>query len=195
MKLTPQTFITADTHFYHDAIIHLGHRPTDFNERIIENWNKVVGKHDKVLHLGDLILDNKEKAMELGKRLRGEKYLIIGNHDGHSDSWYRDCGFTVVEPIYKQFKDKYDRRINVLFTHEPVIPLPYLAMEPPIEDVVQGLWFNIHGHIHSSIPHCFAGENHRGIATTNHHYDVGVDAHNFELVPLYTILDYFFSTI
>lgn len=175
MNLTPQFFLIADTHFFHDAILHLGHRPKDFEELIVENWNKVVDKHDKVLHLGDLVLDNKEKAISICRRLKGEKYLIRGNHDEHSVSWFKDCGFTVVEPIYKVFKDKYEHRIPVIFTHEP------------IQDLPKG-WFNIHGHMHSHTHRDFSFQ-------TERHYDVGVDLNNFMPIPLYEILNRFFRLI
>ena len=180
MKLTPQTYLVADTHFCHDAIMHLGHRPEDFNKRIVKNWNSVVGSKTDVLHLGDLVLANKEKAMGICGLLRGEKYLIRGNHDEAGEQWFKDCGFTTIEPIYKKFKDKYENKIHVLFTHEPVVDLP------------KGNWFNIHGHLHSATPQGDLN-NHRHFNVTSHHYDVGVDANNFELVPLYRVLSLFFT--
>ena len=171
MKLTSNFYLTADTHFFHNALLHLTSRPENFDEMIVENWNKVVTKREKVLHLGDLSLGNKEKTMAISKRLRGEKYLIRGNHDGKGQTWFRECGFEVVEKIYKVFTNEYDQRIPVLFTHAPVLDLP------------RG-WFNIHGHLHSNKP-ISDDSNHRGIILNNQYYDVGVDAHNFKLVKLY----------
>jgi calcineurin-like phosphoesterase family protein len=167
MKLTNQTFITADTHFGHKRIAELQVRPENFEEVIVDNWNKVVGKHDKVLHLGDLVLSNKEEAIKICKRLNGEKYLIKGNHDHASDTWYKDCGFTVIEPIYKVM-EMYGCNMEVLFTHEPVEKLP----EP---------LFNIHGHMHNHTHRDFGFE-------TIRHYDAGVDLNDFTPIRLNLIL-------
>lgn len=168
MKITPQIFLTSDTHFGHTKLWETwGHRPKDFEETIVENWNSVVGKHDTVLHLGDLTLANKEKTMSWTNRLRGRKYLILGNHDNSSVSWYRDCGFEVIPASFQKFGQKDDSYMKVLFTHEPTLDLP------------EG-WFNIHGHLH--------GDNHRNIITTPKHYDVGVDANDLKPVRLYDVL-------
>lgn len=173
MKLTPQIFLIADTHFYHSNLWKICGRLEDSDERIIKNWNQTIGKNDKILHLGDVIFSNKEKAIDVLNNLNGEKYLIRGNHDGQSETWFKDCGFVTIEPIFKRFKDKYDNWINVLFTHEPVFDLP------------KG-WFNIHGHMHCDI--------HRGnLPNSEYYYDVGVDGNDFTPVPLYQILSEFFK--
>ena len=142
-------------------------RPDDYNELIIDGWNSVVGKQDLILMLGDLSFANKEKTIEYCDQLRGRKYMVRGNHDGNSISWYKDCGFTVVEPIYKRFKDKYDNYTTVLFTHIPVLDLPEK-------------WYNIHGHLH--------GNNHRGEKPTNRHFDVSVEPLNYIPIKLGKIL-------
>jgi calcineurin-like phosphoesterase family protein len=167
VKLKPNFFLTADTHFGHSKLLELQGRPRDVDEIIVIEWNKLISKKDSVLHLGDLALTNKMATKVLTDRLNGKKFLIRGNHDGHSETWFQDCGFTTVEPIFKRFKDKYENYISVLFTHEPVQDLP--------ED-----WFNIHGHLH--------GDDHRNIETTSRHFDVGVDVHNYKPIRLYDIL-------
>lgn len=168
MKITPNIFLTADTHFGHSKIWDTwGHRKEGFEEEVIENWNVVVGKHDVLLHLGDLTLTNKEKTIGWTSQLRGRKYLIRGNHDSGSDTWYRDCGFEVIPNAYQRFGQKDGSYIHVLFTHEPVLGL------------LKG-WFNIHGHLH--------GDKHRGIDTTPSHYDVGMDACGLKPVKLSEIL-------
>lgn len=168
MKLTPHWFLTSDTHFDHSKLVNLGMgRPGNFSELIVENWNKVVGKKDFVLHLGDLTMTNKEKTKSYTQRLNGQKFLIRGNHDGASDTWYQECGFTVVEPIFKIFKDKYDNWHKFLFTHVPVAPLP-------------DEFFNVHGHLH--------GNSHRGNVPNGYQYfDVGVDCTNFTPIRLYEV--------
>lgn len=170
MNLTPQFFLTADTHFGHEKH-RLLERSEDFNEVIIENWNSVVGKKERVLHLGDLTFCGKEETIEWCKQLHGKKYLIKGNHDSHTVGWFKDCGFRVVEPIYKIFKDKYDNYNNFLFTHVPAAQM------------LTGRWFNVHGHMHGRT------NSHPEVDfLTRNHYDVGVDCHDFKPIRLYDIL-------
>lgn len=173
MRIRPSIYLTADTHFWHSRLWKdWGHRKEGFEKDLIAAWNSVIRKDDVVLHLGDLSLANKEKTKECTDQLKGKKYLIRGNHDGNTDTWYRDCGFEVIPNAYQRFKQKDGLYIHILFTHEPVIPLPYLSMNES--------WFNIHGHLH--------GDSHRGIVTTDHHFDVGVDAIGFKPIPLYKAL-------
>ena len=76
------TFFISDTHFNHNKIIQYCKRPfknaLEMNERIIEEWNKVVKENDLVYHLGDIGWGNMTPIL---KRLKGKKFLIIGNHD------------------------------------------------------------------------------------------------------------------
>jgi calcineurin-like phosphoesterase family protein len=167
MKLTEQWFVISDFHFGHENLCNLTLRPPNYNELIINGWNAVVGKHDSVLFLGDLSFVNKEKTIEYCNQLRGEKYMIRGNHDGASEKWYKDCGFTVIEPIYRRFKDKYDNYKTVIFTHEPVLDLP-------------DNWYNIHGHLH--------GNEHRGEKPTDRHFDVSVDSVGYKPKRIYEVL-------
>lgn len=80
-----RTFFTSDTHFYHESIIKFCNRPfdsvEDMNEKLIENWNSVVGKKDSVFHLGDFCFGGANKWNEMIDRLNGKIYLILGNHD------------------------------------------------------------------------------------------------------------------
>lgn len=169
MKIRPSIFLISDTHFGHQKMIDLGYRKESHNEDIIRNWNSVVSKKDVVLLLGDLTMVNKEETMKFTKRLNGRKYLILGNHDDNSSKWYKDCGFEVIPPAMYFSHTKYDEAVKVMFTHEPVLPLPVD-------------WINIHGHLH--------GDNHRNIGTSSSHYDVSYDRIHIPK-PLYEILALF----
>ena len=56
-----RTWITSDTHFFHNRIIQYEDRPfanaMEMNEQMIERWNSVVRKDDLVYHLGDVMLN------------------------------------------------------------------------------------------------------------------------------------------
>jgi len=168
MKLNQQFYIISDTHFGHRNIVKHENRPENYAEIIVKRWNNVVKKDANVLFLGDLALTNKEDAKRWCDQLQGNKYMIRGNHDGASESWYQDCGFTTVPPIYKRFKDKYENYFSVLFTHEPVQDLP------------EG-WFNVHGHVHTKFD--------RHPELTLHHFNACVEVLDYTPKPLYEILD------
>ena len=50
-------------------------------EKLIKNWNSVVGKNAIVYVVGDFARCGKQKIIEIGQRLNGRKRLILGNHD------------------------------------------------------------------------------------------------------------------
>jgi calcineurin-like phosphoesterase family protein len=78
-------FFTSDTHFGHDAIIGLCHRPftgaDEMDETLIARWNEVVGPRDTVYHLGDFCYRNAKAASDYIGRLNGGIHLLAGNHD------------------------------------------------------------------------------------------------------------------
>ena len=80
------TFYTADLHFGHKNIIGFDSRPFDSVEQmdrlLIEWWNQKVTDADTVYIIGDLCYRSVHDPSWYLTRLRGKKYLIIGNHDG-----------------------------------------------------------------------------------------------------------------
>ncbi len=78
-------FFIADTHFGHNAIIDLCHRPfkcvEEMDSFMIERWNEKVSHNDTVYIIGDLFYKHKDPEKIL-KQLKGKKRLIVGNHDG-----------------------------------------------------------------------------------------------------------------
>ena len=78
-------FYIADPHFGHKAILRLSHRPfasvEEMDEALIRNWNGRVTDRDTVYILGDFWYRGKTPAVEILKQLKGQKFLIRGNHD------------------------------------------------------------------------------------------------------------------
>ena len=74
------TFFTADTHFGHKNVIRYCNRPfasaTEMDERLIENWNKIVGPDDLIYHLGDFTLLGEDLAAGYFQRLNGKIHII-----------------------------------------------------------------------------------------------------------------------
>lgn len=75
---------TSDLHLGHKNIISFDGRPFDSLDEmqsvIIKNWNERVKKSDDVYILGDMFWDNKLAPIIL-PQLKGQKHLILGNHD------------------------------------------------------------------------------------------------------------------
>jgi len=122
-------WIISDTHFFHRNIIKYTGRPfetvTEMNEAIVKNWNDCVGKDDLILHLGDFGLSSSRNLEKIIKRLKGIKWIIIGNHD-RSRNWYVSRGFdrAVKKPLETR---------DYIFSHRPILPCKKI---------------NIHGHMH-----------------------------------------------
>lgn len=99
------------------------------NEKIIDNWNKVVKKFDKVFHLGDFCFGRHN--IEIADRLNGQKRLILGNHDCYPVELYAQYFLSVHGAMYWN---------DCILTHVPVHP------DMLLDDRA---YFNIHGHLHS----------------------------------------------
>ena len=78
-------YFTSDLHFWHKNAIIYTNRPfetvEEMNEKLIEYWNKTVHANDEVYILGDVTMVRPGRATEIISRLKGRKYLLMGNHD------------------------------------------------------------------------------------------------------------------
>lgn len=129
-----QTWIIADTHFFHANISVYCNRPDNWQALILENWNRLVGSCDVILHLGDLALARKADLEHLSAQLPGQIYLIRGNHDRHSKTFYQSLGFQIVPDPYEMLHPSGKR---LIFSHRPILPLGLNTL-------------NLHGHIHNN---------------------------------------------
>lgn len=97
-------WLIADTHWNHRSILKLDNLPfktmNEWNEILIENWNKNVKKDDTVYHLGDVFLGPVDKFKPIMERLNGRIALVRGNHD-RSHATYRNLGFINSVPNMK----------------------------------------------------------------------------------------------
>jgi calcineurin-like phosphoesterase family protein len=85
---------------------------------------------------GDIVYSGDRQQHEKWvKGLPGRKYLLLGNHDRHSVSWYEEAGFTVLgkKPLYWHRPD--NGRL-ICFSHAPEA------------ENVRGWTLNVHGHVH-----------------------------------------------
>ena len=129
-------FLISDTHFGHKKILEFekDSRPfstiEEHDEKLIENWNKTVGKKDVIIHLGDVLFGASAFASVL-PRLNGIKRLILGNHDSYPSSRYLEFFNSLHGSL--EIKD-------YLLTHIPVHLSQFRRAKG-----------NIHGHLHSRI--------------------------------------------
>lgn len=128
-------FFIGDMHFMHRNIIKYCNRPfsdiEDMTEKLIKNWNSVVGNNDIVYVVGDFALCGKQKIIEIGNRLNGRKRLILGNHDGASIATYREAGFEFV------------------YNHSIVLDDFYIISHIPMVGIsVNAPFANVFAHVH-----------------------------------------------
>ncbi|MFG6395124.1 MAG: metallophosphoesterase [Lachnospiraceae bacterium] len=147
-------YFTADTHFSDENIILYENRPFEnavkMDKELILKWNGIVSNNDTVYILGDFGAQGSESL--LLSQLKGEKYLVKGNHDSNTNAYYREAGF----------KEVYDFPIITrefwILSHEPL----YVNENMP--------YANIFGHVHNSPLYK---------TYSRHHYCVSVERTNY----------------
>ena len=117
----------------------------DYHNAIIERWNKKIPNENSiVLLLGDL--GKAEYIQKIMPKLRGRKFLILGNHDTYAKSFYN-----------KYFEEVFTHPVfvgpRIVFSH---IPIP---TEPGV--------INFHGHTH----HVYLkSDRHFNLCPEHHNY-------------------------
>lgn len=169
------TYIVSDTHFGHDKVVDLCHRPKNWVDILFRSWYQRVNKNDTVIHLGDLaLMDRPDPFWKDIKSLPGRKYLLRGNHDTLSKAFYLEkAGFIVVEPdqLEGSFGVKREQQF-VTFSHQPLTT----------DDLFD--WdINIHGHIHN-----YGWPSH--ITNMNKdHRNVSLDVMDYKVVLVNDVFD------
>lgn len=133
-------FVTSDLHFSHKGVLKFcpAERPfssvEEMNEALIDNWNRTVTKRDTVWVLGDVSFAKTwEETAGLLDQLKGNKNLILGNHDLH----------VPISTWLTKFRKAVPLRIvdNMILTH---IPVHHSQLE--------FRWsHNVHGHLHNKV--------------------------------------------
>ncbi len=147
LEIKKETWFISDPHLFHDKIIKYCDRPTNYHELIIINWNQLVLPEDDIVCLGDMFLAKsnkyltaKEQFLDILPLLRGNKYLILGNHN--KKKFLESCGFTIIagDGIKPKWYIWSDGKILIYFSHRYLSDEVYLNHK-------QGI-FNVHGHRH-----------------------------------------------
>lgn len=131
-----QVFFIADTHFNHNNILNFGKgfrqgtTVSEHNDWVVEQCNSVVKKADVLYVLGDVAFN--VQGLDWVKKIRGQKQLILGNHDRFGIETYL----------------KYFRNIKGMMKYKGIW-LSHCPMHP--QELLGHI--NVHGHVHEkSIP-------------------------------------------
>ena len=125
-------YVISDTHFNHANIINWCQRKEGYEEIIMKNLRNLLTDNSILIHLGDIAWKTEDYwVTRFTSELKGKKYLVKGNHDKRSYSWYLERGFDFV-------CDSFSMNMfgtHILFSHKPMLCDAY--------DI------NIHGHFHN----------------------------------------------
>ena len=129
----------SDLHFGHSNIIRLDRRPfetvEEMDRELVKRWNDVVDKDDQVYVLGDMFWKKADEAIPILKELKGNKFLVRGNHDRVGDRNFDKCFARITD--YTEVKDE---GRHVILCHYPI---------PCFKNHFYGS-FHLYGHVHNS---------------------------------------------
>jgi len=100
----------------------------DYNDTFIKNWNSVVRDTDIVVHLGDV--GDRDAIEEIFPKLKGRKWLVLGNHDKLPKSFYE-----------KYFEQVFPKKVSI----SKRIVLSHIPTKVDDDEI------NLHGHTHEII--------------------------------------------
>lgn len=133
-------WITTDTHFGHDKLREYSGRPIGFEDMIIKRHHGAINQDDVLIHLGDFCIRNDamwhDKFMGKDNHFTHvKKWLIRGNHDKKTNSWYLSHGWDFVADQIRM----------------SLFGLDIVLSHIPVKDT--GFDVNVHGHFHNSDHH------------------------------------------
>ena len=166
-------WITTDTHLGHERMVtKFKTRLPRFEEDIFKGF-ACIEPGDILIHLGDVAFKNESFWHSLISEIKCKKWLVLGNHDKNSLTWYLQRGWDFVgETFTLNFMGHV-----ILFSH---VPQPFTGKNYTI---------NIHGHFHDNDhrhrePYLVAIKNER-------HYLLAIETNKYKLFNLKTILKNF----
>lgn len=134
-------YYIGDLHFGHTRVLKFDNRPFDNIEEmdrvLIETWNNRITKNDQVYILGDIALHNEKPYSWYLSQLKGQKHLIVGNHDRKLLKDAEALKYLVSVDHYLEVTD--DKKRLVL-SHYPI---------GEWNGFYSGNW-HLYGHIHNS---------------------------------------------
>lgn len=133
-------WFASDHHFFHRKIAGFCNRPfsnlEDMHERFIADHNAVVQPEDRVWFVGDFSFGEPHETTNVLRRMKGQKFLIKGNHD-HQRRISTVAGYADVFP-YKELKFDDD---HVILSHFPML----------VWNRAHHGSYHLHGHSHGNL--------------------------------------------
>lgn len=132
--MSHRVYFASDLHLGHKRILEFGQRSAtsieEHDEQIVDTWNSTVRKdRDIVWVLGDVAMTR--SGLALLNHMKGEKRLILGNHDTFPLGEYA-MYFSHIAAFHKGYK-------GLVLTHIPIHD----------NELVYRNWeYNVHGHVH-----------------------------------------------
>lgn len=162
-------FYIADLHFGHRKAIQFDNRPfTDREEMdraLIALWNDRVRDDDEVYILGDFAYRSDKDETWYLKQLKGQKHLIIGNHDRKLLTNEKAMQyFESVDKLMGITDIIEGRKVDVVLCHYPMAEWYKSA---------HGSW-HIFGHIHG-----YAGQTAGYMASLKHTLNASAAVNNY----------------
>lgn len=175
-------FFCSDLHFFHHNVMDFCYRPftsiEEMNQKLIENWNSVVGKDDVVFCLGDFCFGDTEKWKSVLEQLNGNIYLAKGNHDDDMPAGIREY----FKDIQYQYQIKIENQ-RIILNHYPL-----LCYAGSYKEVQNNPTWNLFGHVHSG-PLSIGRDKSRLSVCFPEQYDVGVDNNNYFPISFHQVME------
>lgn len=97
-------FYISDWHYGHANVIAFDNRPfkslLEMDEALVDRWNAVVSPGDTVYVLGDMFWCKAQDAIPILRSLKGQKFLIKGNHDRCNDCQQKNVFVQTSSPFF-----------------------------------------------------------------------------------------------
>lgn len=117
---------------------------------IKEQWNERITGADHIYILGDLAWKENEETISFVSTLRGNKHLVLGNHDRCKDQRYKQLFVEVVD--YKEAKDIVDgKEYYVVMSHFPLAFWNHQHRYRRDREEHRNWSVHLYGHVHNSV--------------------------------------------
>jgi len=165
-------YYISDLHFFHANIIKFCNRPfhsvEEMNTILIKNWNNKVSESDNIYILGDISWGTVEQTISVINQLKGNKFLIRGNHD-------HIIKYAEVSKLFNWIRDYImikDNGQKVVLFHYPI----------NVWDCQFHGSIHLYGHVHNNY------EQHSELLTLKNAYNVSVEMNDYEPKTLQEII-------
>lgn len=179
-----KNYYISDTHFFHGNVVRSAgdrqfeNRPFDtldeMHTKMKENWNNTVTNADHVYILGDLTWKVNDESIAFISTLKGNKHLILGNHDQVKDQRFKQLFVEVVN--YKELQDTVNGKQQwVVMSHFPMMFWNHNRKYRRDGEFTKNYAIHLYGHVHDSVEHELYL---KFLDDLNEEYDIKCEAYN-----------------